>query len=309
MFEIEAMIRRVERLDDEPARERARDLVAGVLELHAQALGPLVEELRRLGGDDAVRTLATNEAVGCVLALHGLHEEPLQDRAAAREPRATPGAFVPLERLRARRPANDTHDRCDLCGAPVAEAHDHLVDPERRDLRCACQACGLLFRSPGGRWLRVPRRVERIEPFDLDDGAWSALGIPVDLAFFVRSSKGDGVVAMYPGPAGATEARVHPDAWSALASRNPPLGALAPDVEACLVRRERGSGAGGTSAYRVSIDACYALVGRIRSHWRGLGGGGAVWTHVDAFFEALRTEAGPSATIRARREDGDRCPI
>jgi hypothetical protein len=181
-------------------------------------------------------------------------------------------------------------ERCDLCAAPIDARHEHLVDPRARQLRCACGPCATLFTSPGdtspgdARWKRVPRRAEQLADFRLTDDAWGALGIPIDLAFFYRSSAAGRVVALYPGPAGATESLLSFDAWSRVEEDNPALRGLTADVEALLVRRGRGRG----EYYRVSIDECYALVGHIRRHWRGLSGGTEAWTRIGTFFEDLK---------------------
>jgi hypothetical protein len=297
VLQIEALIRRVEELGDEAERERTRALVAAVLELHGSALARIVEELRRAGGEASLRELARDDAVSCVLSLHDLYE-------AAPEVPAPPAPavdlaakdFVPIERLRARRPAarsDEDHERCDLCSAVLGERHDHLIDPHVRDLRCACQACASLFAQTGPiegrRWKRVRYRADRLDAFHLGDDSWAALGIPIELAFFFRSSRDERVVAMYPSPAGATESLLSLDAWTRVEDENPVLRDLEPDVEALLVRRGRG----GREHYRVSIDACYALVGRIRAHWRGLGGGTEVWAQIGAFFDELRTATQP----------------
>ena len=165
-----------------------------------------------------------------------------------------------------------------------------------RDLRCACQACASLFAQTGPiegrRWKRVRYRADRLDAFHLGDDSWAALGIPIELAFFFRSSRDQRVVAMYPSPAGATESLLSLDAWARVEDENPVLRDLEPDVEALLVRRGRGA----REHYRVSIDACYALVGRIRAHWRGLGGGTEVWAQIGAYFDDLRTATQPGPT-------------
>jgi hypothetical protein len=38
----------------------------------------------------------------------------------------------------------------------------------------------------------------------------------------------------------------------------------------------------------VPIDECFRLVGLIRTHWRGLSGGTAVWAEIGRFFTALK---------------------
>ncbi len=74
------------------------------------------------------------------------------------------------------------------------------------------------------------------------------------------------------------------EAWQALADDNPVLRDLEPDVEALLVNR-----VGETrDYYRVGIDECYKLVGLIRTHWRGLSGGTAVWEEIGRFFAGLK---------------------
>ena len=57
---------------------------------------------------------------------------------------------------------------------------------------------------------------------------------------------------------------------------------LEPDVEALLVNRIGEA----RECYRVGIDECYKLVGLIRTHWRGLSGGQAVWDEIGRFFAA-----------------------
>jgi hypothetical protein len=208
--------------------------------------------------------------------------EPVRDSSAAPD-----AALVPVDRLTSRRRVERTageSERCDLCASDVAPDHDHVFDPSSRELRCTCRACASLFSSPSARWKRVPRRAELLPEFRLGDDAWDALCLPIDLAFFYRSTSADRVVAMYPGPAGATESLLSLGAWARVEDENPVLRELAADVEALLVRRTRT----GHEHYRVSIDACFALVGRIRKYWKGLGGGQQAWQEVSSFFADLR---------------------
>ncbi len=58
---------------------------------------------------------------------------------------------------------------------------------------------------------------------------------------------------------------------------------LADDVEALLVNRVRGA----RRQWIVPIDVCYALVGLIRTRWRGLTGGADVWRELERFYEGL----------------------
>jgi hypothetical protein len=182
-------------------------------------------------------------------------------------------------------------ERCDLCGEPVPPGHRHLVDVSNRRLMCACRACTLLFDRPaaGGGHLRlVPTRRRRLEGFRLDDAAWDALRIPVEMAFFFESSAAGHVIAVYPSPMGATESLLELEAWDDIAAANPVLAELAPDVEALLVSRARGMRRRDRREHwRVPIDDCYELVGLIRSRWKGLGGGDEVWDEIARFFDDL----------------------
>src|SRR5438270_1422605 len=105
------------------------------------------------------------------------------------------------------RPRRSDVEQCDLCGVELGAAHDHLIDPASRRLQCACGACAILF-SGSSKWKRVRRRVERCDGFQLDDAQWSALAIPIRLAFFTHSSATGRVAAFYPSPAGATESQL-----------------------------------------------------------------------------------------------------
>jgi hypothetical protein len=74
-----------------------------------------------------------------------------------------------------------------------------------------------------------------------------------------------------------------------LVAENPVLGHLEPDVEALLVNRVCDS----REYFLAPIDACYELVGVIRTHWRGLSGGAAVWQEIASFFSRLKRRARP----------------
>ena len=163
-------------------------------------------------------------------------------------------------------------ERCELCGAPIGADHPHLLALEDRNLLCACAPCSISL-AESQRFRLVRSATEALTDFQLSDWEWSALQLPIDLAFLCRSTCEDGPVAFYPGPAGAMASAMSPEAWSRLATANPVLETLAPDVEALLINRVKGA----RRYYRVSIDRCYALVGLIRAQWKGLSGGGEVW--------------------------------
>jgi Family of unknown function (DUF5947) len=186
-------------------------------------------------------------------------------------------------------PGLDAPERCDVCGEPVPPVHRHIADVHERRLLCACDACRILFdrtAAGGGHFRLIPERPRPLPGFVLDDAVWAALRIPVDMAFFFRSTAAGRVVALYPGPMGATESLLDLAAWDELVAANPVLDTMEPDVEALLVHR-----AGGARDHViVPIDRAYRLVGLIRRQWKGLGGGDAVWREIARFFEQLSKE-------------------
>lgn len=187
-------------------------------------------------------------------------------------------------------PQAEAQERCELCGNPVEPEHRHLIDLKEQRLLCACRPCSILFDSEaagGGHYRLVPDRVRSVQGFRLDDALWASFNIPVELAFFFESSAAGRVVAFYPGPMGATESLLDLSAWADVAGRNPVLQGLRPDVEALLVNRTRGE----REYWLVGVDRCYALVGLIRSQWKGLAGGEEVWRAIDAFLDDLRGQA------------------
>jgi hypothetical protein len=182
--------------------------------------------------------------------------------------------------------ASEAAEHCELCSEPIPAEHRHLVNLESGELLCACRPCTVLFdrnEAGGNHYRLVPDRRSRVVDFELDDLAWEELRIPVDMAFFFWSTRADRVVALYPGPMGATESLLELPAWQAIEAANPLLADLEPDVQALLVNRAKGA----REYWVVPIDECYALVGLIRTRWRGLTGGREVWDEIGGFFEAL----------------------
>lgn len=185
-------------------------------------------------------------------------------------------------------------EQCELCNAPIAREHRHLLELSSRELVCTCRPCSLLFDADGaggGRYRLLPERRLRLERFAITDAAWEELRIPVDMAFFFHSSAAERVLAYYPGPMGATESQLTLSSWQALELANPVLGELERDVEALLVNRARGA----RGHWLVPLDDCYSLVGLIRTRWRGLSGGSEVWREIDGFFEQLDSRARSAA--------------
>ncbi len=189
-----------------------------------------------------------------------------------------------------------SEEHCELCNAPIPSVHRHLLELSSRELMCACRPCSLLFDRGGagnGRYKLVPERRLRLEDFAMSDLEWEELRIPVDMAFLFYSSAEGKVVAYYPGPMGPTESQLELSSWQELERANPVLVDMEPDVEALLVNRVRGA----RRHWLVPLDECYALVGVIRTRWRGLTGGSKVWQEIDSFFEELDRRA-RSATGR-----------
>lgn len=186
-----------------------------------------------------------------------------------------------------------TVPRCEVCGTAIPEDHAHLVDIAERRLLCACRACTAIP-SRGGPFRRLPTTTRLLSDVQLSDGEWESLQIPIGLAFVFHSTPLGRAVALYPGPAGATESLLGLEAWSDLVSRNPRLATLEPDVEALLIDRTEGR----RDYYQVPIDRCYTLVGLMRQHWRGLSGGSEAWTAIADFFDRLRRNSISAGSVR-----------
>jgi hypothetical protein len=200
------------------------------------------------------------------------------------------GAFAVLRQFARKRTAAE---RCEMCSRELPSEHEHLVEPANRKLICACSACAFLFEGQSStKYKRVPRRVLFLRDFQLTDGQWDGLMVPIEMAFFFNSTPHGKVIALYPSPAGPTESLLSLDTWADIAQVNPILSEMQADVTALLVNRV-GHGRGAVAEYYlVPIDECYKLVGLIRIYWRGLSGGSEVWREIGAFFAALKRRAG-----------------
>lgn len=177
---------------------------------------------------------------------------------------------------------------CELCSAVISNAHQHLIEPEKRKLVCVCDACAILFGNQGeSKYRRVPRRTRLLPEFRLTEAQWQNLLIPIRLAFIFHDSAAHKSIALYPSPAGPTESWLEPAAWGEIAEQNPALQKMEPDVEALLINRM-----GSASEYYIApIDECFRLTGLLRAHWRGLSGGAEVWEEVARFFVELKKQA------------------
>ena len=200
-------------------------------------------------------------------------------------------AFEFLRQFARKRPPVE---RCEMCSTPLASDHQHLLDPAKRRIVCACDACAILFYAQGDtKYKRIPRRIRFLPDFQLSESQWNGLMMPINMAFFFKSSPHQGrVIAMYPSPAGATESLLTLDTWDEIAASNPVLDDMEPDVESLLVNRIGHSrGFNEPEHYVVPIDECYKLVGLIRSHWSGLAGGAEVWRQIADFFTTLKARS------------------
>ncbi|HET8978720.1 MAG TPA: DUF5947 family protein [Solirubrobacteraceae bacterium] len=186
-------------------------------------------------------------------------------------------------------PAPAGSERCDLCGLPIPDSHRHLIHLAQRRIVCSCEGCWAMragegdYRPTGNRTLALP-------DLTLPDDVWASLGIPIGLAFFMRSTVTECVLAMYPSPAGATESELRFDSWSRVCELNPILSGLEPDIEGLIVNR-----LSDPPVYAIApIDRCYALTGAVKATWDGISGGAGVDRAVTRFFDELLAE-----TVRA----------
>jgi hypothetical protein len=200
-------------------------------------------------------------------------------------------------------------ERCEMCGEGLGREHPHLIDLRQRSISCACRACALLFDRPGARHRAVPDRVRTDPGAPLTEADWTALQIPVSVAFFFTNSDLGRVVASYPSPAGVTECELDLAAWERLSQAHPLLRAPEDDVEAILVVAGNSPGAvaplpasdgsgsasgadtGTVETFLVPIDVCYGLAGALRMDWHGFDGGPEARRALAGILDGLRQRA------------------
>jgi hypothetical protein len=199
-----------------------------------------------------------------------------------------------LRRISSSTPAPAVGERCEMCAAPVADEHQHVVDVQSRSMMCVCRPCYLLFTDQAAemRYRAVPDRYLSFPDFRLGQAEWDDLQIPVGLAFFFTNSAQERVVTFYPSPAGATESELPMATWDRVVEANPALRTALPDVEALLVRSDERSNE--LTCYLVPIDTCYELVGRMRMTWRGFDGGQEAREALEEFFATVERRSRPA---------------
>jgi Family of unknown function (DUF5947) len=281
---LDEMLAELDGLPESRARTVALESIDALLQLYGEGLARLVVAHREhklsdefLGKDDVLLQL---------LAVHDLLPRALHP--------PDPTQLIQLGRRQTQEEideatlalAADQQTECQLCAAPIAVEHRHLLDVDRRELACACDACALLFdgrTAAGARYRVVPRRYRSLDRSLLEAGLWERLELPVDIAFVFVSSTAGRPVAFYPGPMGTTESALPLPAWEEIVARAPTLATLTPDVEAVLIRRTRGA----REYIIVPVDECYRLAGAMRVTWQGISGGDTMRATVDAFFRRL----------------------
>jgi len=182
-------------------------------------------------------------------------------------------------------PASDV-EVCELCGTELPPNHRHLLQLTERRILCSCSTCWAQ-RSGDPELRPTGSRIAWLEDFEMPEEVWAKLQVPIGLAFFMRSSVAEAVVAMYPSPAGATESELDLIAWQELESLNPILTGIEPDAEALVVNRISDP----HQFVIAPIDECYGLVGAIKMSWEGISGGPAIEREVPAFFDEMRRRA------------------
>ena len=183
-------------------------------------------------------------------------------------------------------PSAPAAERCDICNTTLPDDHRHMLHLVDRRIICTCEACWALY-SGNAEYRPTGMRTVWLDEFQCSQETWAAFQIPIGLAFFMRSTVTESVVAFYPSPAGATESELTLEAWEALVAANPALEQLESDAEALVVNRMSDP-----AQYAiVPIDQCYGLVGLIKSRWEGISGGSAIEEAVPEFFATLRSRA------------------
>ena len=89
---IEALIKQFEASGDHPMREKARELVTALLEIHGAGLGKIMEYVKDSGAaaENLLNRFAGDELISALLSVHGLHAQDIETRVARALDRARP---------------------------------------------------------------------------------------------------------------------------------------------------------------------------------------------------------------------------
>jgi hypothetical protein len=191
-----------------------------------------------------------------------------------------------LGRLARPAPVEET-EICELCKRPLSSDHRHLLELDERRILCTCEPC-LAVQSGLANYCPVSTRTLWLDGFVFPDELWAAFQLPIGLAFFMRSTGTNTVVALFFNDTAATESELHLESWTKLVELNPILLDLEADAEALVVNRITEPAQHAI----VPIDECYRLVGLIKSTWQGISGGNAIEDAVPKFFDYVRNKAG-----------------
>ena len=96
---------------------------------------------------------------------------------------------APVAALRKFVRPREAEERCDSCGDAIPPDHVHQFDPATRRIRCACQACAVLYRTI---YREIPRLVRVLPDFRMTDAQWEDLAIPISLSLVLLLQHADG---------------------------------------------------------------------------------------------------------------------
>jgi hypothetical protein len=156
-------------------------------------------------------------------------------------------------------------EQCELCAAPLAEAHDHLLELSARRLACACTACAVLFADEleaplAQRYVRLKRQAAQLPLGAITDPDLIGLGIPVRLVILCPSGLHDALYMLYPSASGPIEASAPHELWRELVGRRAELAAVRDDRDALIVDLRTAAPA----IVHASLDVAHELLGSLR---------------------------------------------
>ena len=172
-----------------------------------------------------------------------------------------------------------------------------------RELLCACRACSILFdrrgreRGPLPARRRPPAAPRRLRARRRRRGR--SCGCRSRSRSSSTAAPTGACRRFYPSPMGPTESLL--GARGVGGSSRPPTRCWRrwrPTSRRCWSTAR----AARARHWLVPIDECYALVGLIRTRWRGLTGGAEVWEEIGAFFDELDRRARPASRQRRNSE-------